>query len=261
MASATMASPQKDVNAEHLSKIWRIDVDSARRTLEVTTQHRQHTTNPKLTRNYSTNDRMLRYKRINEHFFMDTFFATKKAGKSSRGHTCCQRFVTDKGFVYVVPMKSKGEVLLAVKQFAKEVGAPDAIIADPSGEQTSQPLRKFCNEIGTTLRVLEQGTQWANRAELYIGLMKEATRKDMKDADCPLVFWDYCLERRARINNITAKDLFQLHGSNAHMETFHEVPDISNISRYGWYEWCYYHEKTERFPFNREVLGRVLGPA
>jgi hypothetical protein len=38
---------------------------------------------------------------------MDTFFATKKAGKSSQGHACCQRFVTDKGFVYVVPMKSK----------------------------------------------------------------------------------------------------------------------------------------------------------
>ena len=57
---------------------------------------------------------------------MDTFFATSKAGKSSRGHTCCQLFVTDKGYVYVVPMKSKSEVLQAVKQFAKELGAPEA---------------------------------------------------------------------------------------------------------------------------------------
>jgi hypothetical protein len=67
---------------------------------------------------------MLRYKRIVYYFNMDTFFfATKKGGKSSRGHTCCQLFVTDKGFVYVVPMKRKGEVLLAMKQFAKEIGA------------------------------------------------------------------------------------------------------------------------------------------
>ena len=50
---------------------------------------------------------------------MDTFFATKKGGQSSRGHTCCQLFVTDKGFIYVVPMKKKSEVLLAIKQFAK----------------------------------------------------------------------------------------------------------------------------------------------
>ena len=70
---------------------------------------------------------------------MDTFFATKKSGKLSRGHTCCQLFVTDKVFVYVVPMRTKSEVLQEVKQFAKEIGAPDAIICDMSCEQTSNP--------------------------------------------------------------------------------------------------------------------------
>ena len=261
MASATSATNKNKIDAQHLAKIWRIDYETAKRTLDVTTQNRGHTTNPDLTRNYSTNDRMLRYRRINEHFFMDTFFATKAAGKSSRGHNCCQLFVTDKGFVYVVPMRSKSEVLQAVKQFTKEIGAPDAIVADPSKEQTSLPLRKFCSEIGTTLRALEEGTPWSNRAELYIGLIKSAVRKDMKDSNCPLVFWDYCVERRARVNNLTAKNLFQLHGTNAHTATLAEEGDISNLARYGWYEWCYYHEHTKRFPFNREVLGRVLGPA
>ena len=147
--------------------------------------------------NFTTNDKMIRYKHINEFFFMDTFFATRKAGKSSRGHTCCQLFVTDKGFVYVVPMKSKSEVFQAVKQFAKEIGAPDALIYDAAREQMSQHLRKFCTELGTTLRVLEEGTPWANKAELYIGLIKEAVRKDMKESNCPLAFWDYCTERRA----------------------------------------------------------------
>ena len=114
---------------------------------------------------------------------MDTFYATKKAGKSSCGNTCCQLFVTDKGFVYVVPMKREVEVLKAVKQFAKEIGVPDAIISDASKAQTSADLRKFCNEIGSTFRALEEGTPWANRAELYIGLIKEAVRKDMKDTE------------------------------------------------------------------------------
>jgi hypothetical protein len=204
---------------------------------------------------------MLRYKRITEYFFMDTFFATKKAGKSSRGHTCCQLFVTDKGFVYVVPMKSKAEVLQAVKQFAKEIGAPEAIICDMAGEQTSHALKRFCQEIGTTLRVLEEGTPWANKAELYIGLIKEAVRKDMKESDSPLAFWDYCVERRARINNLTAKDLFTLHGTNAHTALTGEDGDISNLCQYKWYDWCYFREQKQRFPFNREVLGRVLGPA
>ena len=52
---------------------------------------------------------------------MDTFFATKKGGQSSRGHTCCQLFVTDKGFIYVVQMKKKSEVLLAIKQLPNKL--------------------------------------------------------------------------------------------------------------------------------------------
>jgi hypothetical protein len=203
----------------------------------------------------------LRCKRIDEHFFMDTFFATSKAGKSSRGHTCCQLFVTDKGFIYVAPMKSKSEALQAVKQFAKEIGAPDAMICDHSGEQTSIALKRFCQEIGATLKVLEEGTPWANKAELCVGLMKEAVRKDVKDSDCPLAFWDYCVERRAHVNNLTAKDLFTLHGTNAHTATFGEDGDMSNLSQYKWHDWCYFREQKLAFPFNREVLGRVLGPA
>ena len=67
---------------------------------------------------------------------MDTFFATSKGGGSSRGHKCVQIFVTDKVLVCVTPMKRKGEVLQAMKQFEKEIGASDAIVCGASGEQT-----------------------------------------------------------------------------------------------------------------------------
>jgi hypothetical protein len=146
MASATHARPRKNTTAEHLSKVWCIDLERAKLTLDITTQNCGRVDNQDLSRNYGTNNKMLRYKRIQEYFFMDTFFATKKAGKSSRGHACCQLFVTNKGFVYVVPMKMKGEVLQAVQQFAKEVGAPDAIICDLASEQKSEAVRKLCNE-------------------------------------------------------------------------------------------------------------------
>ena len=80
---------------------------------------------------------------------MDTFSAAKKGGKSSRGNTCCQIFVTDKGCVYVVLIRSKKDVVLVVKQFAKEIGAPDAIVCDAAGEQTSLDLKRFFNSIST----------------------------------------------------------------------------------------------------------------
>ena len=76
--------------------------------------------------------------------------------------------MTDKGFVYVVPMWSKREVLQAVKHFLKVFGIPDAIICDMAGEQSSQALRSFCNDVGTSLRLLARGTPWANKAELFI---------------------------------------------------------------------------------------------
>lgn len=261
MSASTHAGAPRGVDAKHLAKVWRISVDDAKRTLDVTSQKAVRSEDPTLSRNYGTNDRMLRYKRIKEYFFMDTFFATKKGGKSSRGNTCCQLFVTDKGFIHVVPMKRKSQVLQAVKMFAKEIGAPDALIADMSGEQMSNDLKKFCNDIGTTLRALEEGTPWSNKAELYIGIIKEATRKDMRESNSPLAFWDYCVERRARINNLVAKDNFKLQGSNAHTATTGEEGDISNLCQYKWYEWCYFRDQTAPFPYNKEVLGRVLGPA
>ena len=109
--------------------------------------------------------------------------------------------------------------------------------------------------------MLEEGTPWANKAELCTVLIKEAVRKDMKEANYPLAFWDHCVERRARINDLTARDLFQLHGTNPHTALFSEEGDVSNLCQFKWHEWCHCQENTNKFPFNREILGRVLGPA
>ena len=80
----------------------------------------------------------------------------------------------------------------------------------------------------------------------------------MRMADSPLVFWDYCLERRTQIYNMTAWDHFKICGSNPHTMTMGEEGDISNLCQYDWYQWCYYQEHTARLPYNQEVLGWVL---
>ena len=90
--------------------------------------------------------------------------------KSTQGNTMMQLFVSDKGFVYIVPMKSRGEFHLALKMFAKEIGVPLSLILDPSGEQNSAKVTKMCHEIGTTMNILEESTHHANLAERYVGL-------------------------------------------------------------------------------------------
>ena len=50
-------------------------------------------------------------------------------------------------------------------------------------------------------------------------------------------------------------------GTNPHTLVTGEEGDISNLCQFSWYEWVYFHEHTAAFPHNKEVLGRVLGPA
>jgi hypothetical protein len=257
---STNASKPHTVSSDFLSKIWNIKPDLAKKTLNQTTQLYRKGADNSLSRRYSTNDRMLRYKRINSQFFTDTFFVTS-TGKSTRGNSCAQLFVSDKGFVAIYPMESKRQFKDALHRFCKDVGVPATLLVDPSGEQTSKKVRKFCHQVGTTLKVLEESTQWANRAELYIGLFKESIRQDLSKTNSPMKLWDYCAERRTRIHNVTPRDLFQLNGNTPITATFGTQPDISNICQFDWYDWCYFREESQvQFPFQKRQLGRVLGP-
>lgn len=57
---AAHARPRKTVDAEHLSKVWRIDLKTAERTLAATSQHMARSQGSNTTRNFTTNDRSLR---------------------------------------------------------------------------------------------------------------------------------------------------------------------------------------------------------
>ena len=74
-----------ETTAIELANIWGISPELAKRTLDSTTQLCIRTnTKADLTRRYRTNDRMLRYNRLNTIVFMDTFFATKLKGFASK---------------------------------------------------------------------------------------------------------------------------------------------------------------------------------
>jgi hypothetical protein len=61
-----------------------------------------------------------------------------------------QLFVTDKGFIHVIPMKSRSEVPLAMKQFAKEISASDAYVCNAAWEQISADVCDFYHKIGSS---------------------------------------------------------------------------------------------------------------
>ena len=87
----------------------------------------------------------------------------------------------------VYPFCETTKFLSTLRLFAKDVGSPKIFVLDPHPAQEKREVKDFCNKIGTTLKVLENETQWADRAEIYIGLMKEAMRKDMQEMHSSLV--------------------------------------------------------------------------
>jgi hypothetical protein len=52
------------IESEYLSNVWRISFEDAKRIIDVTSQLSVTPKDPILAKNYGTNDRMLRYKRI-----------------------------------------------------------------------------------------------------------------------------------------------------------------------------------------------------
>ena len=76
--AAVLAGKSKVISAEHLSKVWIIPHEDAARTLQVTTQRLRHDADSSLSRNFGTNDRAVRYKKLKSHFFSDTLFVTGK---------------------------------------------------------------------------------------------------------------------------------------------------------------------------------------
>jgi len=164
-------------------------------------------------------------------------------GQESAWKYLCSDFVSDKDYIAIYPMKKEAEYFVALKEFSKDVGVPDVLVCDSAKTQKKREVKDFCTQIGTTLNILEAETQWANRSELWVGLLKESTQKDLRDSGSPIVLWDYCMECRVLICQVTAKKLFQLHGMNPHTATFETQADILNLCLFGWYERVYYREQ------------------
>ena len=98
-------------------------------------------------------------------------------------------------------MKSQSEFDTSLYWFCKEVGVLFDLIAHGFSAQKNPSFKRFCDQVGTLLKTLERATPWANRSELYIGLLKEAVRKHMRESNSPMVLWDYEIERRFLIHN------------------------------------------------------------
>jgi hypothetical protein len=91
---ATVSKPKNIITSDRLAKTWGIGIEAAKRTRTKATTQRgvRSVTHPSLTRRFRTNDRQLRYRRLNTNMYTDTMFSTIRY---TRGNVAGQVYVND----------------------------------------------------------------------------------------------------------------------------------------------------------------------
>ena len=158
--SSAQVSRSRVVSKEFLSKLWSVPEKLSEKSIERNTQLRRQSKDNPLSRNHTTNYRMLRCKLLQSVLFTDIMFAAKH--KSIRGNNFCQVFVSDKLYVAVHPMKSQHKFETTLYWFCKKVGLLVDHTIDRFSAQKKLSLKRFFDQVGTAPKMLKRATPWEN---------------------------------------------------------------------------------------------------
>ena len=241
---------------ETLSKTWKIGLDTATKTLQVTTQRGVRTAMHPIQRRYRVDHLDLHRTRLNTMFHVDMLFAKTK---SLRGNLCATVF-TDSQYTAVYPAENRTHAGQALADFSQDVGIPDYLTADLAGE-FSGPNTEFMRHV----RQLRIQMHWAEKArhkqnhrvEREIQTLKARWRRRMIDRSIPTRLWDYGLIYESEILSRMSRGS---DGRTGYERLTGQTPDISEWLDFEFYDLVWFHNQ-EKPTMNDESrrLGRWLG--
>ena len=123
------SSRRNPLSPQILARRWGIHLETAKRTLDATTQHGVRSVlNPTMTRGYRTNERQLRYRRLSRDMFTDTLEASVCSWFCQNRYA--QVFATALGWCRVYPMKKKRNAHHGLSLMAARDVVPPHLIID-----------------------------------------------------------------------------------------------------------------------------------
>jgi hypothetical protein len=256
VSSAKTESRGSVISPQELSRRWGIGLETAKKTLTVTTQRGvRHVLHP-TERRVRTRMSHLRYRRLKSKFFSDTMFSKTK---SLTLDTCAQVFVNDLDFTKFYPMRLRSDASDQLRTFVKEVGIMDSLITDGAPELLNGKWKTAVKEFHIHTSVTEPYSPWQNRAESAVLAIKMGIRRKMYATKAPKRLWDFCGKWVSEIRNLTAHPIPALQNRVPDEHVSQETPDISEYIDFDWYDYCYYldHPKSDARP----MVGRWLGVA
>ena len=257
-ASTLPLTKKGKILPEDLARRWNIGVETAKKTLENTTQRAirdfSQTAGGRRLKPYSY---QLRYPRLNVEMYTDTLVGKCK---SLMGNKYAQVYVTPFHWISVEPMEKKSDAHYTLDNLFKRVGVPRVIIPDNAKELTEGWFKKKALRVGAAIHPIEAHTPNANLAEHGIRELKRTYRRMMLAKNSPECLWDLCLQYAAATRSHTALSIRELEGEVPATRLIGDTADISHLAEFGWYDWVWYLSP-EDIKMERKSLGRYCGPS
>ena len=246
------------ITPEEVAKKFGIGLDTAKKTLQVTTQRGiRHAIHP-IHRHYRTDHLDLHRKRLKGKWFLDTLVARHQ---SLSGNKYLHVF-TNGEFTkaFPVPERTSQFVADSLQNFADDVGVPEFLVFDGAQEfmGLKTPFRRLCNHLKVTPLPTEPGKKNQNHAaEFEIGALKKRWRQRRTQKGLSSRLWDYGMVHDAELLSRYSRGK---HGRTGFETVTGDTPDISEHCdfEFGDIVWFKRHGKLSEERDNAE-LGLWLG--
>lgn len=241
---------------EILQELWGIGHETARKTIEVTTQHAIRHAKMPLRRRYRTDLLSLNYRRIKETMHTDTVHSKHK---SVLNNTCAQIYATESGATFAYPMTSKRLAGETLSSLCQDVGIPSRIFSDNAKEfvKPGTEFQKVANYYKIETSSIEPHTPKQNKiAEGSIGHMRKRWLHVQQTTGAHPRLWDFGLRWICEIMTLTYRVKYGRTGSEV---LTGDTPDISNHADFTFYSpvWFWKSPSAQEPP----QPGRWLGVA
>jgi hypothetical protein len=244
------------VTPENLAQKWKVGIETAKKTLQATTQQGMRTTVHPITRRYRVDHLNPGRNRLGSAFYTDTLLARTQ---SLRGNRSAQVYTNGK-FTCVYPIKLRSEVGQTLSDFTSDVGVMEDLTADQAAEMTGPDTEfvKTARRHRIRLHWKEKGRPNQNHmVEREIGILRQRWAARKTAMQIPARLWDYGLVYEAELLSRMARSNQERCGLE---ELTGETPDIAEWLDFEFYErvWVL-HQATAEVGDDVRRLGRWLG--
>jgi hypothetical protein len=219
--------------AKELARKWNIGFQTAKDTIQVTTQCGIRTAIHPMMKRLQVNHLNLHQQRLRGTWYCNTLLSKVK---SKLGNTCANIYTQGKFTPRVIPMTSCKDAGKSLIDFTDDVGIPERLITDGAMEFTGRHTEfiKEARQMQIMLHTSEQGRKNQNHAaKREIGTLAKRWRLRMTKKKVPKRLWDFGLVYESELLSRMACGSDQRTG---YEEVTGQMPDISEWLDFEFYD-------------------------